>query len=66
MVILLQIYFEFNRIFDKEMITIIKDIWDDTRPKIFEVVKNEKGSALRVLHEESTSCVSEGINGAGT
>lgn len=48
------------------MITIIKDIWDDTRPKIFEVAKNEKGSALKVLHEESTSCVCEGINGAGT
>ena len=42
------------------MITIIKDIWEDTRPKIFEVAKNEQSSALKALYEESTSCVSEG------
>ena len=43
------------------MITIIKDIWEDTRPKIFEAGKNDQGSALKALYEESTSSVSKGI-----
>ena len=43
------------------MITIIKDTWEDTRPKILEAAKNEQGSVLSVLYEESTSSVSEGI-----
>ena len=61
MCITLQIYSEFNRIFDKEMIKVIREIWEETKPKIFEVAKNEQGSALKMLYEESTSCVSEGI-----
>ena len=41
-IIPLQIYSEFNQIFDKEMIAIIKDIaiWEDTRPKILEAAKS--------------------------
>ena len=57
----LQIYSEFNRIFDKEMIQVIREIWEETKPKIIEVAKNEQGSALKLLYEESTSCASEGI-----
>ena len=57
----LQIYSEFNRIFDKEMIQVIREIWEETKPKILEVAKNEQGSALKLLYEESISCVSEGI-----
>jgi len=43
------------------MIAIIKDIWEETRPKIYEVAKTEHGSAIKVLYDESTSSDSEGI-----
>ena len=43
------------------MIQVIREIWEETKPKILEVAKNEQGSALKLLYEESTSCVSEGI-----
>jgi len=43
------------------MIAIIKDIWEETRPKIYEVAKTEHGSAIKALYDESASSDSEGI-----
>lgn len=43
------------------MIQLIMEIWEETEPKILEVAKNEQGSALKLLYEESTSCASEGM-----
>ena len=53
-----QIFSEFNRIFERE---IIRDIWLETKPKIFDVTKVESNAKLRSLYEESITCTSEGM-----
>jgi len=42
------------------MIAVIKEIWDEKRPKIYEVAKIEQGRAIKALYDESTSSDSEG------
>ena len=56
-----QIFSEFNRIFEKEIIKDIKEIWLETIPKIFDITKIESNAKLQSLYEESVTCTSEGI-----
>ena len=56
-----QIFSEFNRIFEREIIRDIKEIWLETKPKIFDVTKVESNAKSRSLYEESITCTSEGM-----
>ena len=60
-VICQQIFSKFNRIYEKEIIRDIKEIWFETIPKIFNIIKLELNAKLRSLYEESVTCTSEGI-----
>ena len=56
-----QIFSEFNRIFEKEIIKDIKEIWFETIPKIFGITKFKSNAKLRSLYEEGITCTSEGM-----
>ena len=56
-----QIFSEFNRIFEKEIIKDIRETWSEMVPKFFDVTKHESNAKLKSLYEESITCTSEGM-----